>query len=250
MPAKEQQALAKLGIPPERLPRHIAIIMDGNGRWAQARSLPRSAGHEAGGRMVRKIIVECSDLGIECLTLYSFSLDNWKRPPDEIRGLMKLYTRYLVGERDLLMDNNIRLAHLGRTEYLPSSVVREMNESMEMSAKNTGMVLCLALNYSSRDEITRACQNLAKKVAAGQIKPEKIDMQSISDELDTAGLPDPDLLIRTSGEYRISDFLLWQISYSEIYVAEDHWPDFTPERLHGALKDFASRNRRFGGLSK
>ena len=224
--------------------------MDGNGRWAKDRGLSRSAGHEAGGRVVRKIIVDCSDIGIKCLTLYSFSLDNWKRPPTEIRGLMKLYTRYLVGERAILMENNIRLVHLGRTEYLPSTVLRELNESIEASKLNTGMVLCLALNYSSRDEITRACQKLAEKVAAGQIRPNQIKRQTLADELDTAGLPDPDLLIRTAGERRISDFLLWQISYSEIYVTNEYWPDFSPEVLHTALRDFASRKRRFGGLNR
>jgi len=249
MTAKEHVATVELGIPAQRLPRHIAIIMDGNGRWAQARGLPRLAGHRAGAEVVRKIITECSRLGIGCLTLYSFSLDNWKRPAEEVQGLMWLYAQYLAGERKTLMDNNVRLVHLGRTEDLPQDVVRELGRSLEVSKNNTGMTLCLALNYSGRDEIIRASRRLAQQLAAGTITVEQITPQSFANELDTAGLPDPDLLIRTASERRISDFLLWQISYAEIFVTDFYWPDFSPEVLHMALKDFASRKRRFGGLN-
>ena len=250
MTSKEHAATVELGIPAERLPRHIAIIMDGNGRWAQARGLPRLAGHRAGAEVVRKIIAECSRLGIGCLTLYSFSLDNWKRPAEEVQGLMWLYAQYLASERKTLMDNNVRLAHLGRAEDLPPDVVQELEKSLEASKNNTGMTLCLALNYSGRDEIIRASQRLAQKVSEGKITVEQITPQSFANELDTSGLPDPDLLIRTAGERRISDFLLWQISYAEIFVTDSYWPDFSEELLHTALKDFASRKRRFGGLNK
>ena len=250
MATEEHISTLQLGIPPERLPRHIAIIMDGNGRWAQARGQARLAGHRAGAKVVRKIITECSRLRIECLTLYSFSLDNWKRPPEEVAGLMRLYSQYLAGERKTLMDNNVRLAHLGTTDHLPQKVVRELNRSLEASKDNTGTTLCLALNYSGRDEIVRATRRLAQKVSSGEISPEQITTKNLADELDTAGLPDPDLLIRTAGERRISDFLLWQISYAEIFITDFYWPDFSPEVLHMALKDFASRNRRFGGLNK
>ena len=208
------------------------------------------AGHRAGAKVVRKIITECSLLKIECLTLYSFSLDNWKRPPEEVAGLMRLYSQYLVAERKTLMDNNVRLVHLGTTEHLPADVVRELNRSLEVSKDNTGTTLCLALNYSGRDEIVRATRRLAQRVCSGKISVEQIDTRSFADELDTAGLPDPDLLIRTAGERRISDFLLWQISYAEIFITDLYWPDFSPQVLHTALKDFASRQRRFGGLKK
>lgn len=250
MTSEEHVATIELGIPPQRLPRHIAIIMDGNGRWAQARGLPRLAGHRTGADVVRTIITECSRLGIGCLTLYSFSLDNWKRPSEEVQGLMWLYAQYLAGERKTLMDNNVRLFHLGTTEHLPPDVVRELNLSLELSKDNTGMTLCLALNYSGRDEIVRACRRLAQRVSADKGSVEQITAETLTSELDTAGLPDPDLLIRTAGERRISDFLLWQISYAEIFVTDVHWPDFSPAVLHIALKDFASRKRRFGGLNQ
>lgn len=250
MAAKEHISSLDLGIEPERLPRHIAIIMDGNGRWALARGQARLAGHRAGAKVVRKIITECSRLRIECLTLYSFSLDNWKRPPEEVAGLMRLYSQYLVAERKTLMDNNVRLVHLGTTDHLPADVVRELNRSLEVSKDNTGTTLCLALNYSGRDEIVRATRRLAQMVSSGEISHEQITTGSFADELDTAGLPDPDLLVRTAGERRISDFLLWQISYAEIFVTDFFWPDFSVQVLHTALKDFASRQRRFGGLKK
>ena len=250
MTAQEQPESVELHTSLEPLPRHVAIIMDGNGRWAQQRGLPRLKGHQAGAGMVRGIVTECSRLGIKCLTLYSFSMDNWKRPPTEIEGLMKLYAEYLVSERPILMENNVRLIHLGVKEQLPSHMRRELDNSMEASKNNTGMVLALALNYSSREEMLRACRRLAQRSAAGEIRPDQISRELFAQQLDTAGLPDPDLLIRTAGEQRISDFLLWQISYAELYVSEVYWPDFSPEELHEALKDFASRKRRFGGLNR
>ena len=250
MTAKEQPSTVELDSSIDRLPGHVAIIMDGNGRWAQQRGLPRLKGHEAGAGMVRGIVTECSRLGMECLTLYSFSMDNWKRPWEEIQGLMKLYAEYLVSERPILMENNVRLIHLGVKEQLPSHMREELDRSMEISKNNTGMVLALALNYSSREEILRACRGLAQRSVAGEIRPDQISRDLFREQLDTASLPDPDLLIRTAGERRISDFLLWQISYAELYVSDVYWPDFSPKELHEALKDFASRKRRFGGLNR
>lgn len=232
------------------VPDHVAIIMDGNGRWAQQRDLPRLSGHAVGAGVVRGIVTECSRLRMKCLTLYSFSMDNWKRPPAEIEGLMKLYTEYLVSERPMLMENNVRLVHLGVKEQLPAPMRQELDNSMEASKNNTGMVLALALNYSSREEMTRASRRLAQQCVAGQISPDQISKELFAQQLDTAGLPDPDLLIRTASERRISDFLLWQISYAELYICDVHWPDFSPKELHKALNDFAARKRRFGGLSR
>ena len=247
---KEQAITLDLGIAPESLPRHVAIIMDGNGRWAQERGQARLEGHAAGALRVNKLIIECSRLGMECLTLYAFSMDNWKRPQGEINGLMELYARYLVSDRPTLMENNVRLIHLGVTDNLPDSILKELNSSIETSKNNTGMVFALALNYSSRDEIVRACRKLAQQCVAGEITTEQIDSALFAEQLDTAGVPDTDLLIRTAGERRISDFLLWQISYAEFYISDVHWPDFSLEKLHEALKDFASRKRRFGGLKR
>ena len=250
MSARAQPDSVELDSSADQLPRHVAIIMDGNGRWAQQRGLPRLDGHEAGARVVRSIVTECSRLGLDCLTLYSFSMDNWKRPAREIKGLMKLYSEYLVSEREILMQNNVRLVHLGVKEQLPGHMRRELDRSMEVSRNNTGMVLALALNYSSREEILRACRRLAQRAVAGEIRPDQISRELFAEHLDTAGLPDPDLLIRTACEQRISDFLLWQISYAELYVSKIHWPDFSPKELHEALKDFAARKRRFGGLNR
>ena len=250
MTTKEQPSTVELHNSLEHLPRHIAVIMDGNGRWAQQRGLPRLKGHEAGAGVVRPIVTECSRLGIECLSLYSFSMDNWKRPREEIQGLMKLYAEYLVSERPILMENNVRLIHLGVKEQLPSHMREELDRSMEVSKNNTGMVLALALNYSSREEMLRACRRLAQRSLAGEIRPDQISRELFAQQLDTAGLPDPDLLIRTASERRISDFLLWQISYAELYICDVHWPDFSAKELHKALRDFVSRKRRYGGLNR
>jgi len=222
--------------------------MDGNGRWARGRSLPRSAGHEAGADNVRRIVTEATRIGLDALTLYSFSIENWSRPEDEVTGLMHLYAEYLVRERSTVMANNIRLRHLGQREGLPAAVLRELDESLRVSAENTGMFLCLALNYGARSELTRAIKLIAQRVAAGRLNPEQIDQELISQSLDTVEVPDPDLLIRTSGEMRVSNFLLWQISYAELYVTEAYWPDFDRGEFYKAIKAYACRRRRFGGL--
>ena len=244
----EEAAREALGVPVERIPVSVAIIMDGNGRWACARGMPRSAGHYQGAKGVRHIVVECAHLGIKALALYSFSIENWTRPNDEVNALMELYATYLAGERDTFMVNNVRLAHLGRREGLPESVLQELDKTIEVSSGNTGMTLCLALNYGSRAEITDAVRRIAGRVGAGQLDPADIDEATITDSLDTAGLPDVDLLIRTAGEMRISNFLLWQVSYAELYVTDVYWPDFDVEELRKALRTYAQRHRRFGGL--
>lgn len=244
----EGDALAS--VPPSRRPRHIAIIMDGNGRWARERDLPRIAGHKAGARGVRDIVTECARLGLKALTLYSFSLENWKRPEDEISGLMALYLEYLAKERQELLDNNVRFMQLGRREGLPASVLAAVNDTIAATAHCTGLTLALALNYGSRAEITDAVRAIARRVQRGELKPDQIDEDTIAEHLYTAGLPDPDLLIRTAGEMRVSNYLLWQISYAEIHVTPRHWPDFGVSDLHEAIRDYASRNRRFGAVDE
>ncbi len=237
-------------VPRDALPRHVAIIMDGNGRWARQRGLPRIEGHRHGARAVRAAITECARLGISALTLYSFSTDNWKRPQAEVSGLMGLYAHYLVAERGEIMDNRIRVVHLGRREGLPPDVLAALDETVRLTASNRGLALCLALNYGSRNEIVDAVRKLAQRVARGEIAPEAIDAADISAELYTAGLPDPDLVLRTAGEMRLSDFLLWQISYAELYVSQVLWPDFSAAELHAALRAFAARERRYGNVGE
>ncbi len=237
-----------LGLPRQALPRHVAIIMDGNGRWAQQRGLPRIEGHRHGSEAVREIVTQCARLGLECLTLYSFSIENWKRPRDEVEGLMELYAHYLARERPTIIENDIRLVQIGRRAGLPDSVLRELDKTVAASAANRGMVLCLALNYGARSEIVDAVRHIAQRVAAGELAPDQIDEQTIDQALYTAGLPDPDLVIRTGGELRVSNFLLWQISYAELYVTPTFWPDFRKDDLYAALRDFARRQRRFGGV--
>ena len=236
----------ELGISPDRLPRHIAVIMDGNGRWARQRGLDRVKGHEAGAENVRQIVTYCARIGIECLTLYSFSTENWNRPIEEVAHLMKLYVKYLIKERDEIMDNDIRLVQIGRRAGLPDQVLRELDETASVSKDNRGMHLCLALNYSGRVELVDAIRSIARRVEDGRLKADQIDEKTIGDALYTARLPDPDLLIRTAGEMRISNFLLWQISYAELHVTPTFWPDFHEEHLRLALQDFAGRERRFG----
>lgn len=238
----------ELGVSREQLPRHIAIIMDGNGRWAKARAEPRICGHEQGGKTVRAIVTHCSRLGIEALTLYSFSTENWKRPREEVDFLMELYVRYLIAERDTIMKNDVRFTHVGRREGLPDRVLSEMDRTIEMSRGNRGLRLCLALNYGSREEIVHAVRGIAEEARAGKLDPTQIDESVISSALYTAGLPDPDLLIRTANERRVSNFLLWQISYAEIHVSPKLWPDFGIEDLNAAIVDFAARERRFGNV--
>ncbi len=239
----------ELGLEASQLPRHIAIIMDGNGRWAKRQGQPRIFGHAEGAKTVREVVTRCARLGIEALTLYSFSVENWKRPKEEVDFLMELYGQYLVAERGEIMENNVQLVHVGRREGLPDSVLDEMDTTIELSAGNTGLKLCLALNYGSRREILDAVRGIAADVRDGKIGIEDIDEDLFSDSLYTAGLPNPDLLVRTANEWRISNFLLWQISYSEIYITETYWPDFDVKHLDDAIRAFASRERRFGDIA-
>jgi undecaprenyl diphosphate synthase len=234
--------------PPERLPRHVAIIMDGNGRWARQRGFPRFAGHRAGAKTVRLIVEECARLGLRQLTLYSFSTENWNRPQEEVGMLMDLYVEYMRSQRQLLIDNNIQFVQIGRREGLPALVLQELENTLAVTRKNTGMALCLAINYGSRMEITDAVRAIAEEVKSGVLSPDAVTEQTISDRLYTAGMPDPDLLIRTAGEMRISNYLLWQISYAELYVTDVFWPEFSIDELHKAFRNFAARNRRFGGV--
>ncbi len=238
----------RLGITAEQVPRHIAIIMDGNGRWAMARSLPRVEGHRQGGKTVERIAQTCVDFGIESLTLYSFSMENWKRPKSEVNALMELYTRYLVEIRSTLMTNNVKLVHLGKLCGLPPALQREFRETIELTANNTGMILALALNYGGRAEIVDATQKIAQEYKKGKLHLKDINERCISEHLYTVGLADPDLLIRTASEMRISNFLLWQISYSEFYVTKTLWPEFTKASLEKAILAYAKRNRRFGTI--
>lgn len=237
-----------LGIPRAALPRHLAIIMDGNGRWAKQRGLPRLEGHRSASPAVRETVTTCARLGIECLTLYSFSLENWKRPRVEVDGLMALYSQYLADERREIMDNDIRAIQIGRRSGLPDTVLAELDKTESVSRGNRGMTLCLALNYGSRAEMLDAMQRIAQRVRDGLLAPEQITEELFSQELGTAGLPDPDLVIRTAGEMRVSNFLLWQISYAELYVTPVLWPDFRAPQLYEALRTYAARQRRFGDI--
>jgi len=245
---KRKETAERLGVEPGQMPRHIAVIMDGNGRWAQKQGLPRVEGHREGGKKVETIALRCVDFGIETLTLYSFSIENWKRPQYEINALMHLYTQYLIGIRDMLKRNNVKLVHLGRVDGLPDSVLEEINMTMELTSAYTGMILALALNYGGRAEIVDATRKIAAEYKSGDLCLEDIDEQCISRNLYTAGLAEPDLLIRTANEMRISNFLLWQISYSEFYVTKTFWPDFTETSLEEAILAYAQRNRRFGSI--
>lgn len=232
----------------ERWPRHLAIIMDGNGRWAERQGLPRIEGHRRGVETVRKITEECANIGIEQLTLYCLSSENWKRPQQEIDFLMHLLEQYMIEERTTIMDNNLQVRTLGRRTNIPEQVLSELDQTVAMSSTNDGMWLNLAINYGGRAELMDAVRAIGGKVAAGELVVNEIDEQTISDHLYTAGYADPDLLIRTAGEMRISNFLLWQISYAEIWVTEKCWPEFEEATLHEAIRNFAARNRKFGGL--
>jgi undecaprenyl diphosphate synthase len=245
---KLEKTANRLGLTIEQIPRHIAIIMDGNGRWAQKKGLPRGEGHREGGKTVEKIAQCCVDFGIESLTIYSFSIENWERPKSEINTLMHLYAQYLVGIRPTVMKNNVKLIHLGRLSHLPATVRKELTKTIEITAGNTGMTLALALNYGGRTEIADATQKIAEKYKNGELSLEDIDEECISRYLYTAGLADPDLLIRTANEMRISNFLLWQISYSEFHVTKTLWPDFRKTDLEKAILDYAQRDRRFGTI--
>jgi undecaprenyl diphosphate synthase len=222
--------------------------MDGNGRWAQARGMPRVLGHRQGIRSVRAVVEESCRLRLEQLTLFCLSVENWKRPPRELQFLMRLLRHFLIVEREELDAQNVRVTMIGGREALPPEVQNELERTIELTAQNGGLNLCLAVNYGGRTEIVAAAAQLARDVEQGRVRPEQVDEKRFATYLSTAGMPDPDLLIRTAGELRVSNFLLWQISYAELFVTEVLWPDFAAEDLHAALQAFAARNRKFGGL--
>ncbi len=238
----------RLGVAVEQMPRNIAIIMDGNGRWAQEKGKARGAGHRKGGRIVERTALDCVDLGIESLTLYSFSIENWKRPQNEIDQLMALYRKYLIGIRPMMMKNKVKLVHLGVLDNLPDELIAELNKSIEMTVDNDGMILGFALNYGGRKEILDAAKKIAQEYKDGEITLEDVDEQLMKDHLYTPQISDPDLLIRTAGEMRVSNFLLWQISYSEFFVTDTFWPDFNKANLEEAILTYTARNRRFGNI--
>ncbi|MHC4544951.1 MAG: isoprenyl transferase [Planctomycetota bacterium] len=246
---KIEKTAERLGLTIEQIPHHIAIIMDGNGRWAQKKGLPRAEGHRQGGKTVEEIAQCCVDFGVESLTIYSFSMENWERPKAEVNTLMHLYAQYLAGIRPTVMKNNVKLIHLGRLAQLPTTVKKELAKTIEITAGNTGMTLALALNYGGRTEIADAATKIAQQYKKGQLSLEDINEECISQHLYTAGLADPDLLIRTANEMRISNFLLWQISYSEFYVTKTLWPDFKKTDLEKAIRSYARRDRRFGTIT-
>ena len=229
-------------------PKHVAIIMDGNGRWAQQQGLPRIEGHRRGVDTVRMVCETSVELGLDAVTLYCLSSENWKRPKEEVDFLMLLLEQYLIEERELIMDQGMQLRVIGRRDRLPASVLAEMDKTLEMSAQNRGTQLVLAIDYGGRDELTAAVRQIADAVAGGQLDPAAIGESTIASRLYTAGLPDPDLLIRTGGEMRISNFLLWQISYCELWVTSKAWPEFAKADFLAAISDYSARHRRFGGL--
>ena len=232
----------------QRLPQHVAVIMDGNGRWAESRGLPRVMGHRAGVEALKSTLRLCSDLGIGALTAYAFSTENWSRPGDEVNFLMTLFEGVLQAELQALEQEQVRIRFLGDLEGLPPKLQTLIADATERTANNTGIHFNVCTNYGGRRELVRATQRLAQRAAAGDLDPDTIDENSIAAELFTAGEQDPDLLIRTSGEHRLSNFLLWQLAYAEIHVTDVCWPDFNAEALTQALLDYQSRNRRFGGL--
>ena len=238
------------GIPVEKRPQHIAMIMDGNGRWAQERDQPRIKGHQQGAKTVRAITEECTKLGIKQLTLYCLSSENWKRPELELEFLMHLLTEYLVSERETLNKNNMRLQIIGRRDRIPTEVQAEMDRSIELTSTNTGSTLCLAINYGGRAEIVDAIRDISRRVKDDGLDVDAIDEQMVSDHLYAAGMSDPDLMVRTAGEMRISNYLLWQLSYAELWVTQKYWPEFGIDDLRAAIMDYSKRKRRFGGLNR
>lgn len=233
---------------PDILPQHVAIIMDGNGRWAEKNAWRRIAGHRYGVKSVRETVETCADLGLKQLTLYCLSSENWKRPQAELDQLLHLLEQFLFEERSEMMRQDLQFATIGRREGLSDGVIREIERTYEVTRNNKGMRLCLALNYGARSEIADAAKAIAARVAAGELSVDAIDEDTVANSLNTAGMPDPDLLIRTAGEMRLSNYLLWQISYAELWVTEKCWPEFRRDELMRALQDFASRDRRYGGL--
>ena len=230
------------------MPRHIAVIMDGNGRWAAERRLPRMEGHRRGASAVRAVTTACAELGVECLTLFAFSTENWKRPREEVDALFHLLEHFLALELPVLHKNNIQLRAIGRLQDLPSTARLALEDAIRQTASNSAMTLVLAINYSGRTELEDAIRNVCREVRDGQLDPEEFTQADLQRHLYTAEWPDPDLLIRTSGEMRLSNFLLWQLSYTELYVTPKLWPDFGEADLHAAIAEFRSRRRRYGGL--
>lgn len=243
---KLQEALKKSG----EIPTHIAIIMDGNGRWARKRGLPRTAGHKRGVDTVRDIVEACAQVGVKYLTLYTFSTENWKRPQDEVSVLMRLLLRSLKKRANELNKNDIKLTTIGDIQSLPFEVQKQLNEDIERTKNNKRMTLNLALSYSGRWELVEAVKKIAADIKAGKVDAKDINEKYIQDNLTTAGMPDPDLVIRTSGEFRVSNFLLWQIAYSEFYISDAFWPEFERKHLYEAIKNFQKRERRFGKVSE
>jgi undecaprenyl diphosphate synthase len=233
----------------ERRPRHIAVIMDGNGRWAKRQGLPRIEGHRRGVASVRRVVEEATRIGLRQLTLYCLSSENWKRPARELSFLMHLLEQYMIEERQTLLRQNVCVSIIGRRDGIPADTLREIDKTIHLSSANSGTRLCLAINYGGRGEIVDAVRRIAAEVRQGTLEPDAISETTIAERLYTAGMPDPDLLIRTAGEMRVSNFLLWQISYAELWVTNRCWPEFREEDLHAAIRDFAGRDRRFGGLS-
>lgn len=234
--------------PKKPVPRHVAIIMDGNGRWAQKRGLPRLAGHEQGSKSIRACVEAAIESGVEFLTLYAFSSENWKRPAAEVEGLMRLLERFLDEKVKEMQKEGVRLLTIGRTADLPPNCQRKLREAIAATSANSRLTVVLALSYSGRDEIVDAMRDLAREAVAGTISPGDINAPLVASKLHTAGIPDPDLLIRTSGELRVSNFLLWQLSYTEIHVAPELWPDFGKQEFFAALEDYSKRSRRYGGI--
>jgi len=242
------RSVTREDISPENLPRHVAIIMDGNGRWARTRGLPRVAGHRSGMKNVKKIARAAGEIGLEILTLYAFSTENWKRPKDEVDFLMNLPQEFFDEEIDELVVNNVRIRMMGREESLPEHTLRPIRQAIERTRHNTGLILNLAINYGARMEIVCGIRSLLEDVRAGRLDPSQVDEQLFSGYLLSSGLPDPDLLIRTSGELRLSNFMLWQMAYTEFWFTDVYWPDFRETHLYEAVLDYQQRKRRYGGL--
>jgi len=232
----------------EHLPEHIGVIMDGNGRWAKRRGLPRSAGHQAGADTLKKIVTECNKMGIKYITVYAFSTENWKRPKDEVDFLMNLLLNYLRDSERTLAKENVKIRAIGGREALSEEIREQIKKTEKFTENNTGIVMNIALNYGSREELVNAAKSLAKKVKSGELSADDIDEDMISSELYTGGQPDPDLIIRTSNELRLSNFLMWQSAYSELYFTKTLWPDFSVKDLYDAIIEYQSRNRRYGGV--
>lgn len=238
----------EINVERDRIPAHIAIIMDGNGRWAKERKLPRAFGHGAGVEAIRNIVKECNNLGIKYLTLYAFSTENWVRPKEEVNSLMKLLLEYLKNEIEELHSNGVIVNHIGDVSKLPKECENELKVAYEKTKNNKGLMLNLAINYGGRDEIVNAIKRISEDFKAGVINKEDMNEDLVSSYLYTASMPDPDIIIRPSGEQRISNFLLWQCAYSEFWYSNIYWPDFTPKDLHKAIYDFQKRDRRYGGV--